>query len=121
MKKGFGFVQVDGIEKDIFISKKYRKNAMNNDIVQIKILATKHGQSKEGKIVKILNRDIKQVVGTFQKSRNFGFVIADDKKFQKIFLYQNLDGGKQKIIKKLLWKLLNTQRNGKKRQKVKNC
>ena len=79
-EKGFGFVQIEGEEKDVFISKRDRKNAMNNDEVLIKILPTKHGQSKEGKIVKILNRDIKTVVGTFQKSRNFGFVIADDKR-----------------------------------------
>ncbi len=113
-EKGFGFVQVDGIEKDIFISKKYRKNAMNNDIVQIKILATKHGQSKEGKIVKILNRDIKQVVGTFQKSRNFGFVIADDKKIPEDIFISKSRWGKAKNNQKVVVEITKYPENGKK-------
>ena len=39
------------------------------------------GRRKEGKIIKILERGIKTVVGTLQKNQNFGFVIPDNLRF----------------------------------------
>lgn len=113
-EKGFGFVTIDGEDKDIFIAKKDRKNAMNNDLVAIKILPTKHGQSKEGKIVKILNRDVKQVVGTFQKSRNFGFVVADDKKIPDDIFISKSKWGKAKNNQKVVVEITKYPENGKK-------
>ena len=113
-EKGFGFVQIEGEEKDVFISKRDRKNAMNNDEVLIKILPTKHGQSKEGKIVKILNRDIKTVVGTFQKSRNFGFVIADDKRIPDDIFISKSKCGRAKTNQKVVVEITKYPENGKK-------
>ena len=78
-ERGFGFVQIDGKEKDIFIGPRNKKGAMNNDIVQVKVFKTSKGESPEGRIIKIVKRCTNEVVGTFIKSRNFGFVIPDDK------------------------------------------
>ena len=38
-------------------------------------------QRREGTIIRILERGVTQIVGTFTESANFGFVIPDDKKF----------------------------------------
>ncbi len=38
-------------------------------------------QAREGTIIRILERGVTQIVGTFTESANFGFVIPDDKKF----------------------------------------
>ena len=47
---------------------------------------------KEGKIVKIVRHEKDTVVGTFQKSRNFTFVVPDDKNFgTDIFISKNND------------------------------
>ena len=47
----------------------------------VAITAEKHGDKRcEGKIIKILEHQIKEVVGTYQKSKTFGFVVPDNKK-----------------------------------------
>lgn len=80
-ERGYAFIEVEGEKKDIFIAKNNTKDAMNGDKVIVKILKEKtDGKAKEGKIVKVVSRANKKIVGTFQKSRNFGFVKPDDKK-----------------------------------------
>jgi exoribonuclease R len=53
-ERGFGFVKVEGEDFHIFISPKDTKGAMNDDIVSIKVLNKKHGQHKEGQVIKII-------------------------------------------------------------------
>ena len=80
-ERGFGFVEIEGRDEDIFIPASCVKNAMNGDIVAAKITEQKvDGRRAEGTIVEILQRNVKTVVGVYTKSKNFGFVIADDKK-----------------------------------------
>lgn len=51
------------------------------DKVMVAITVEKHGDKRcEGKIIKILEHQIKEVVGTYQKSKTFGFVVPDNKK-----------------------------------------
>lgn len=78
-RKGFGFLVPDDKEKnprDIFIATRYLNTAMNGDkaLVKIKLEGTE-SRSPEGIVVEILERKNKYVVGTYQKSKNFGFVI----------------------------------------------
>lgn len=82
-KNGYGFVTVDGMDDDIFISESKTNGAMNKDVVSVVLLTEQKGKRKEGAIVKILTRGYKEVVGTFEKSKNFGFVRVDDSKFNK--------------------------------------
>ena len=83
--KGFGFVKCDELEKE------NSKGALDGDYVLIKILELEDNKkSKEGKIIKILRHDKNKVVGTFQKNKNFGFVVPDDKNFgSDIFISKN--------------------------------
>lgn len=89
--KGFGFVKCDELEEDVYISKENSKGALDGDYVLIKILELEDNKkSKEGKIIKILRHDKNKVVGTFQKNKNFGFVVPDDKNFgSDIFISKN--------------------------------
>lgn len=82
-QRGFGFVRVEGEDEDIFIPENAMKGALHNDIVQVQVLDVKTGKRREGKIVNIVERGTVTVVGTFAKSRNFGFVIADNQRFGK--------------------------------------
>lgn len=79
-QKGFGFVKINNEEDEIHIAKEYVNDALNGDTVLVKILDDDGDKNKEGKIIKIIKRDIEKVVGTFQNSRNFGFVVPDDRK-----------------------------------------
>lgn len=82
-QRGFGFVRVEGEDEDIFIPESAMKGALHNDVVQVQVLDVKTGKRREGKIVNIVERGTNTVVGTFAKSRNFGFVIADNQRFGK--------------------------------------
>ena len=81
--RGFGFVTIEGEAEDIFISEDDINGAFHNDQVEIVIKATPAGKRKEGKITKILSHGTTTLVGYFEKSKNFGFVIPDNQKFVK--------------------------------------
>lgn len=103
--KGFGFVrQEEG--GDIFISRDNMLGAMNGDLVEADLLPPYlWTRSKEGIITKILQRNTVEVVGTFQKNKHFGFVVADDKKMQDdIFIKKDFFRGAQngdKVVAKI--------------------
>lgn len=93
--RGFGFVDIEGEEEDIFIPESQINGAMDGDTVQVALVSQKseEGRRREGVVVKILQRGITRVVGTFQKSKNFGFVIPDNVKMgQDVFI--PLEGSK---------------------------
>lgn len=76
--KGFGFVEVEGREEDLFIPEEYVSSAFHKDTVQVALLPPSRGRRQEAKIVKILARGITTLVGTFEWSKkNYGFVIPD--------------------------------------------
>ncbi|TQR19943.1 ribonuclease R [Psychrobacillus vulpis] len=79
--KGFGFVapEEDGMD-DIFIPPTEVNGAVNGDKVLVRVSQVTSGDRREGSIIKITERGISQVVGTFQDNKGFGFVIPDDKK-----------------------------------------
>lgn len=82
--KGFGFVELPevGVE-DIFIPAPYTGDAFHMDEVDVALLPGKSGSRQEGRVVKVLSHGITEVVGTFERSNSFGFVIADNKKNSK--------------------------------------
>lgn len=79
-KKGFGFLRVADNEEDIFIGEENTLNAFDGDTVTARILHVRTGRSREAKIIKIVERGIKTVVGTFERNDNFGFVLPDNPK-----------------------------------------
>lgn len=90
-RKGFGFVKVEGEEEDIFIPERCVNGAMNRDMVQVAILTedkfdkenSRFKRRKEGEVVRIVSHGTEEIVGIYQKSKNFGFVIPDDQKFNR--------------------------------------
>lgn len=78
--KGYGFVEVEGKEEDYFIPEDKVNGAFHKDIVQIMLLPENKGKRQEAEVIKILERGSNTIVGTFQKSKNYGFVIPDNPK-----------------------------------------
>lgn len=77
--KSFGFVKLNigtPKEEEIYVSNKDAMDAMNDDRVLVKIISNSVGDNKkrEGKIIKILERDTDIVVGVFEPNKGFGFV-----------------------------------------------
>lgn len=87
--KGFGFlIAEDRSQEDLYIHSSDLGGALNGDkvIARIKRPAgfdTRTGTKfrAEGEVIRILQRHVQHVVGTFESSKHFGFVVPDDKKF----------------------------------------
>ncbi len=79
--KGFGFVSVEGETEDIFIPESQVNGAMHMDTVEITVSPVTTGRRREGTVVKILERGMKQVVCTYEQSKTFGFAVPDNPKF----------------------------------------
>ena len=103
--KGFGFVTVEGRPDDIYIPYDKVKDAMHGDRVQIVAEPARGGRRAEGTVVKVLERANQTLVGYYQKSKNFGFVIPDNQKIgEDVFIPQGKDMGAvtgHKVIVKL--------------------
>lgn len=95
-QKGFGFVILDDSEKDdVFISPENLNGAMHKDRVLCRIIAEANKNHRaEGEIVQILEKGISEIVGTYEDVKNFGFVVADDKKIaQDIYIPKGKNKG----------------------------
>ncbi len=91
-KNGFGFISQENSDEDIFIPSNKMKEAMDGDKVKVVLIPNPEvAKSQEGWIVEILERNVKEVVGTFEKSKKFGFVVPENNKMrnQDIFISQN--------------------------------
>ena len=92
--KGFGFVSVEGQEEDIYIKESSTNGALDKDTVQVFLFSEQTGKRREGEIVKILSHHITEVVGLYQKCKNYGFVIPDSMKFARdIYVQENRSKG----------------------------
>ena len=80
-QRNFGFVILEGEEQDIFIPENATKGALHGDKVMVAINEEQTGKRKEGTILDIMERGKTELVGTFEKSKNFGFVRPDNPKF----------------------------------------
>lgn len=78
--RGFGFVEVEGREEDLFIPDTKTGGAFHLDTVQVKLLPGQRGKRQEAEIIRIVSHGTTQIVGTFQKSPKFGFVVPDNMK-----------------------------------------
>lgn len=115
-QKGFGFVKLEDQEEEIYIAKEHSLNALNGDVVGIEIIAQANkelAQKEEGKIVKIIRHEKNTIVGTFQKNRNFGFVVPDDKNFGTDIFISKSNWGKARNNHKVLVKITKYPERGK--------
>ncbi|MBD5445118.1 MAG: ribonuclease R [Lachnospiraceae bacterium] len=78
--RGFGFVEIEGREEDLYVPEDMTNNAFHMDKVQVKLVPGKRGKRQEAVVCKILEHGSRQLVGTYEKSENFGFVIPDNGK-----------------------------------------
>lgn len=92
--KGFGFVEVEGRESDIFIPEDASGGAMHRDMVQVAILRNPEEGRSEGTVVKILEHGVRELIGTYQKAKSYGFVLPDNRRITSdIFVPQEFSKG----------------------------
>ncbi|MCI9478603.1 MAG: ribonuclease R [Lachnospiraceae bacterium] len=81
--KGFGFVSVEDREEDIYIGESDTKDAFLGDTVQVGLKGQPDGKRQEGVILQVLSHGVTEVVGTFEKSKSFGFVVPDNQRITR--------------------------------------
>ena len=79
-KKGFGFVEVDNREEDIYVSENNLNGAIHGDIVLVEIISKKTSKDVEGRILRVVKRPVTRYVGEINFRKNNGYVTLDDKK-----------------------------------------
>lgn len=88
--RGFGFVELEEEDaQDIFIPEEDVGTALHGDKVQI-VLKKEEKDNKrcEGAVVKVLERGTGEIVGTYEKSSGFGFVVPDNQRFLRDIFIQ---------------------------------
>ncbi len=94
--RGFSFlIPDDPKESDVFIKSDDLAGAMHNDRAVVRLY--KHiedGRKREGEVIRVLTRANNRIVGTYQSSTHFGFVVPDEKRLTRdVFIPKN-DKGK---------------------------
>ena len=93
--RGFGFVTVEGMERDVYIPEEKKGQALNGDRVRILVTRQEEGDRRaEGQVVRVLEHANSQVIGTYEKNKSFGFVIPDNTRIGvDVFIPQEKDMG----------------------------
>jgi ribonuclease R len=98
-RSGMGYVIVDNNAIDIMVRPSDMGNALNGDIVRVKI-TRENGRTgkKEGKVVEVVERRQTEFIGHIQLSDKFAFFVPDtDKPMPDIFIpLQYLNGAKNR-------------------------
>ena len=81
-KKGFGFVDVSNQEEDVFVGIDNMNGAINGDKVLVEILSNKPDGRIEGRIVRVVKRELSTVVGEIYFKKGRGYIIPDDDKLK---------------------------------------
>jgi len=88
--RGQGYIIVEDLEDDIFVSNKNLNKALNGDKVEVYVFKRKKGGKTEGEITRIIERKKTEFVGVIQVQENFAFVdVTDHKMHTDIFIPKN--------------------------------
>jgi len=113
-KKGFGFVSIEQGD-DIFISENNMNGAIHGDIVVVEPIS-KGAINEEGRVLEIVKRQLKRIVGDFYFRKNKGYVDIDDEKIKlKITIPSNKQKGAvagSKVLVEIKEKIKNNFYNG---------
>lgn len=91
-KQGYGIVDCDETDRpNVIIQPRYLSTALHGDRVSVeifarptsKILLDHPPETFEGEIVEVLERSNQPIVGTFEKSKSFFFIIPDDSRVHR--------------------------------------
>ncbi|MFQ6112964.1 MAG: ribonuclease R [bacterium] len=107
--QGYGFLITEEGKADVFISQKNMGTALNKDTVRVQLFAQPKGKSPEGRVVEVVKRARQNIVGTYRKTKRYGFVVPDDIKLTRdIFIHDvdnlNAKSGQKVVVKIEYWK-----------------
>lgn len=82
-KKGFGFVEIDNMEDDVYVAQDNMNGAIHDDIVLVEITSKMTLDRLEGRILRILKRQVNKYIGEINfDDKGMGHLTLDDKKIK---------------------------------------
>ncbi|MEJ2544118.1 MAG: hypothetical protein P8Y99_08620 [Calditrichaceae bacterium] len=107
-KSGYGFVDVQDQDMDIFVAQPNLNTALDRDIVEVKLYAASRGKRLEGFISRIITRFRTHIVGTYHKTEFYSFVVPDDPKIYRDIIVRedknlNAQDGQKVLVKFEKW------------------
>jgi len=113
-RKGYGFVDIEG-DEDVYVALANMNGAIHGDKVVVEI-TSKKGLDLEGRIVKIVERKLKRMVGEYIVKDGVGTILLDDDKVKITVIIDKdktlgaVDG--HKVLVKITSKLKNNNYRG---------
>ena len=113
-RKGYGFVDIEG-DEDVYVAMANMNGAIHGDKVVVEI-TSKKGLDLEGRIVKIVERKLKRMVGEYITKNGVGTILLDDDKVKINIIIDKdktlgaVDG--HKVLVKITSKLKNNNYRG---------
>lgn len=93
---GYGFLLTPDGEEDVFISQRNMGTALDGDEVKIQLFARSEKKRPEGKVVEVLERRRRYIVGTLKKGKHYHFLVPDDLKITRdIYVHESDLNGAQ--------------------------
>lgn len=94
--KGFAFfIPDDKSHQDVFIPIRELQGGMHGDRVIVKVTKKSHGERRqEGTVIQIIERANSEIVGLYEPTKDFGFVLPDNQKINMdVYIPKGADGG----------------------------
>ena len=107
-RKGSAYIVVEGMAEDVHVSSKFLNTALNGDKVRIQAWRPPGRHKFEGEVIEILERASEHFIGTFFKSKKYGFVVPDKLNVpMDIIVYsekqKDASEGDKVVVKVLKW------------------
>lgn len=77
-RSGSAYIITEDLDKDIYVSSRKLRGALNGDIVEVKIFTGGRKTNPSGEVIKVLRRHTKEFIGTIYQSGNRYFAGTDN-------------------------------------------
>ena len=94
-RDGYGFVEVEGREQDVFVPRNRIRAALDGDNVRILVHSPSSKDERTyGEVVEVISRSIQRITGTTKVRGGTVYIIPDDVRFkQNIYIHESESQG----------------------------
>ncbi len=94
--QGFAFLLMPEGEEDIFIGPANLGLALDGDQVKVQLFAAAKEKRREGRVIEVIERQRRYIVGLLKKGKHFYYLVPDDSRiFRDIYVHESdLNGAK---------------------------
>ena len=81
-KKGFGFVEIEDMEEDVYVSQDNMNGALHDDEVLVEITSKMTLDRLEGRVLKVIKKRENRYIGEINFKDDVGYITLDDNKLK---------------------------------------